>query len=134
MTEQGPDVVVCVPVGDGRQVDHSWGKATVVATVTVRDGAVVGWAEDEVGWDVLHDQGEHGSHHARIARFLLGKGAHAVVASHMGPPMAHMLGKMGLIVAVGASGDAEAAAVQVAGRVTGAVPPVEPSPDDLLGC
>ncbi|MCV2393547.1 hypothetical protein OEB99_04435 [Actinotalea sp. M2MS4P-6] len=133
MSEQG-GVVVCVPVTGDRQVDHSWGKATVVATATVRDGAVVSWTEDAVGWDVLHDEGPHGSHHGRIARFLLGKGAQAVAASHMGPPMVNMLGKMGLVVALGAQGSAEDAVVEVAGRVTGDVTPVEPAAEDMQGC
>ncbi len=42
MAAEPGSVVVCIPVAPGRQVDHSWGKATTVATVTVRDGAVVG--------------------------------------------------------------------------------------------
>ena len=113
------EVVVCVPVDAGRQVDHSWGKATTVATVTVRDGAIVAWAEDAVGWDVLHDEGPHGSHHARIARFLLDRHARGVAASHMGPPMVTMLTKMGLVVDLGASGDAEAAALAVAAKAAG---------------
>lgn len=133
MSEQG-GVVVCVPVDGDRNVDHSWGKATVIATVTVRDGAVAHWAQDEVGWDVLHDEGPHGSHHARIARFLLDKGAHAVAASHMGPPMVTMLGKMGLTVMLRAQGPAEAAALQAAGRVDGTIAAVEPTAEDLKGC
>ena len=134
MTEQ-IGVAVCVPVAPGRQVDHSWGKATVVATATVLDGAIADWSEEAVGWDVLHDEGEHGSHHARIARFLLGHHAKAVAASHMGPPMVNMLTKMGLVVSLGASGSAEAAVLEVAARVADpSVAAVEPSSEDLQGC
>lgn len=117
MAAEPGSVVVCIPVAPGRQVDHSWGKATTVATVTVRDGAIADWTEDAVGWDALHDEGPHGSHHARIARFLLERHAQAVAASHMGPPMVNMLAKMGLVVDLGASGDAQAAALTVAAKV-----------------
>lgn len=134
MSEQSSDVVVCVPVAPGRVVDHSWGKAQVVATATVRDGAVATWTEDAVGWDVQHDVGPHGQHHARIARFLLDKGAHAVVASHMGPPMVNMLGKMGVVVQLGASGDAAAAVLAVAEQVHTPAAPVEPAEEDMGGC
>lgn len=134
MSEQSGDVVVCVPVAPGRVVDHSWGKAQVVATATVHGGAVTQWTEDAVGWDVQHDVGPHGQHHARIARFLLDKGAHAVVASHMGPPMVTMLGKMGLTVQLGASGDATAAVLAVAAMVDSPAAPVAPAEEDLGGC
>jgi predicted Fe-Mo cluster-binding NifX family protein len=128
-------VVVCIPVGSDRQVGHSWGKATVVATATVRDGAIVDWAEDTVSWDVLHDEGPHGSHHGRIARFLLEHKAQAVAASHMGPPMANMLAKMGLAVDLGVSGSAEAAVLAAAARVTDpSVVASEPSEADLGDC
>lgn len=123
-------VVVCVPVAEGRQVDHSWGKATVVATAHVVDGVLTGWTEDTVGWDVLHDEGHHGSHHARVARFLLERSAHAVTAAHMGQPMMTMLTKMGLVVELGAAGDAEAAVLAAAARVgEPARPRTEPEAD-----
>ena len=128
-------VVVCVPVAPGRQVDHSWGKATVVATARVVDGVVTEWTEDSVGWDVLHDEGHHGSHHARIARFLLERSAQAVTAAHMGQPMVIMLGKMGLVVELGASGDAEAAVLAAAARVADpGLVPSEPTAEDLESC
>ncbi len=131
MSEQD-EVVVCVPVDGDGQVGHSWGKATVIATATVRDGAVVGWVEDAVGWDVLHDEGPHGSHHGRVAKFLIAQGAQAVAAAHMGPPMVNMLSKMRLVVALGASGPAREVAVEVAGRVADGAAPVEPPAGDLL--
>ncbi len=40
-------------------------------------------------------------HHARIARFLSEPAVETVVADHMGPPMEHMLGKMGIRVYLG---------------------------------
>lgn len=36
-----------------------------------------------MGWDVLHDQGGEGAHHARIVRFL--REHKVVVASRIGP-------------------------------------------------
>lgn len=110
-------VVVCVPVTDDRQVGHSWGKAPRVALVTVRDGQVLAWDEHAVGWDVLHDEGASGSHHARVVRFLREHGVRAVAASHMGPPMQNTLTKLGLALTLDASGDADAAALAAAARV-----------------
>ena len=111
------DVVVCLPVAPGRRVAHSWGKAPVVALATVRDGAVAGWSEHEVRWDLSHDVGQHGGHHARIVRFLREHDVAAVAADHMGPPMVHTLGKLGVEVLLGAGDDGEAAAVAAASRV-----------------
>ncbi len=103
-------MVVCVPVtGDGA-VDHSWGRARRVAVAEVTGGRLASWAEFDVGWDTLHDSGSEGGHHAQLARFLLDHQVEAVVAGHIGGPMEHMLGKMGLRVVLGASGDAREAA------------------------
>ena len=106
----GVAVKVCVPVTSDGLVEPRWGKAHRVAVAEVEDDTVRGWQEFEVGWDALHDAGSEGSHHARIARFLLDQGVEAVAASHMGPPMAAMLERMGLRVQLGASGDAREAA------------------------
>jgi predicted Fe-Mo cluster-binding NifX family protein len=81
-----------------------------VAVTTVDEDGIVDWREFEVGWGSLHDAGTEGSHHARIARFLLDHEVEAVVAYHMGPPMAHMLQKMGITVQLGKEGSARAAA------------------------
>ncbi len=102
-------MIVCVPVGADGQVGHSWGKAPRVAVAQVSDGRVAGWEEFEVGWDRLHDEGTEGGHHARIATFLMDHGVERVVAGHMGPPMQQMLGRMGLQVRLGVSGEARAA-------------------------
>ncbi|HWS58890.1 MAG TPA: NifB/NifX family molybdenum-iron cluster-binding protein [Actinotalea sp.] len=109
-------VVVAVPVTAERQVDHSWGRAPRVALVSVADGRVVGWTEHAVGWDVLHDEGAEGSHHARVVRFLRENGVGAVAASHMGAPMVRTIGKLGLRLLLDAHGDAEAAALTVAAQ------------------
>jgi predicted Fe-Mo cluster-binding NifX family protein len=111
-------VVVCLPVTVDGAVDHSWGRAGRVAVAEVTDGRVASWEEFEVGWDALHDAAGEGGHHARVARFLIDHGVDAVAAGHMGPPMEHMLGKMGLRVALGASGDGRQAALAVASGPT----------------
>lgn len=112
-----PAVVVAVPVAPGRQVAHSWGRAPLIALVTVTDGQVSDWAEHAVGWDELHDTGTEGSHHARVVRFLRENGVQAVAAQHMGPPMQNTLAKLGIAVSLTTTEDATAAALAVAGTV-----------------
>jgi len=103
-------MLTCVPVLPDGQVDPRWGRAAVVAIAQVDDGTVTAWQEFNVGWDHLHDVGTEGGHHARVARFLREHGVQAVVADHMGPDMLTMLGRMGVVVRLGASGDAREAA------------------------
>jgi len=109
-------VLVCVPVTVDGSIDPRWGRADRVAIAQVTEQGVGGWQEFDVGWNTLHDAGTEGSHHARIARFLLDNRVEAVVANHMGPPMANMLDRMGLKVRLGATGDAREAAMGAIGR------------------
>ncbi len=111
-------MVVCLPVTVDGAVDPSWGRAQRVAVAEVTDGVVASWKEFDVGWDALHDAEGEGAHHARLARFLLEHRVDAVAAGHMGAPMEHMLGRMGLRVALGASGDARQAALAAASGPT----------------
>jgi predicted Fe-Mo cluster-binding NifX family protein len=78
-------------------------------------GQIVDWQEIDVGWDMAHDAGTEGSHHARVATFVRDQGVQAVAAGHMGPPMQNMLSKMGVRVVLSAAGDARAAARAVEG-------------------
>jgi predicted Fe-Mo cluster-binding NifX family protein len=103
------DVVVCIPVAGDGTVEHRWGRAPHVAVARVRAGEIVEWAEHAVRWDVLHDTGTEGSHHARVIRFLRENDVTAVVASHMGPPMVTSITKLGLDLHLGATGDARQA-------------------------
>jgi predicted Fe-Mo cluster-binding NifX family protein len=107
-------MIVCVPVEADGSVGHSWGRAPRVAVAEVDGSAVVGWHEHDVRWDVLHDEGTEGGHHARVARFLIDNGVQAVAAGHMGPPMVRMLAGMGIRVLLGAEGDARSMAVAAA--------------------
>ncbi len=90
---------------------QGWGRARRVAIARVEDGRIERWTEHETRWDVRHDEGSEGSHHARIARFLTENGVEAVVAGHMGPPMVQMLGRMGIAVRLDDSEDPRAAAL-----------------------
>jgi predicted Fe-Mo cluster-binding NifX family protein len=114
-------MIACVPVTPTGEIDPRWGRAGRVAIADVRDGALERWQEVEVGWDVAHDMGPEGDHHARVARFLQEQGVQVVVAHHMGEPMRHMLDAMGLHVRLGVSGDARAAVL-----ATAAEPALEP--------
>ncbi len=107
-------MIVCVPLTADGQVGDGWGRAERVAVASVSGGAIERWDVFEVGWDRLHDEGPEGSHHARIARFVAEHGVQQVVAGHMGPPMQHMLERMGIAVRLGASGDARRAVTTVA--------------------
>ena len=99
-------MIVCVPVTPDGSVDPRWGRADRVAVAEVTAAGVESWQEHDVGWGALHDSGPEGTHHARIARFLLEHDVEAVVANHMGGGMEHMLGKMGIAVHLGAAGPA----------------------------
>jgi len=111
-------MIVCVPVTPDGEVDPRWGRAARVAVATVEAGRITAWEEHAVAWDVLHDVGTEGGHHARVATFLKGHGVEVVVAGHMGPPMAQMLAKMRILARTGAQGEARVA-VEHAGRLDG---------------
>lgn len=98
----------------GSQAGGGWGRARRVALATVADGVVTGWDEHDVRWDLAHDEGSEGSHHARVVRFLREHGVQVVATGHMGPPMARMLGTMGIRAVVDAAGDPREAAVAAA--------------------
>lgn len=104
-------MIVAIPVSPDGTTEHGWGRAPRVAVAKVQAGVIESWAEFDVRWDELHDEGTEGGHHARIARFLTEHHVEAVVAGHMGPPMVQMLGRMGIGVHLGAQGDARAAAL-----------------------
>ncbi len=106
-------MVICVPVTVEGLIDPRWGRADRVATMEISGDGIADWQEFDVGWGTLHDEGTEGSHHARIARFLLDHHVGAVVANHMGEPMVHMLQQMGIAVHLGASGGAREAAMVV---------------------
>jgi predicted Fe-Mo cluster-binding NifX family protein len=104
-------MMVCVPITKEGLIDPRWGRADHVAITEVTGDGIASWQEFEVGWNALHDAGTEGSHHARVARFLKEHHVDAVLANHMGPPMVHMLERMGVKVLLGAMGNAREAAI-----------------------
>ena len=101
---------VAVPVSPDGSVDPRWGRAHRVATADVVDGDVVDWRVHDVAWDVLHDEGTEGAHHARVARFLRDQAVETVAAHHVGPGMQRMLDSMQIHLVPGLAGDARTAA------------------------
>lgn len=99
---------IATPVTDTGQSAAAWGKAHWIGVATVEDGAVSAWQVHEVAWDVSHDEGTHGSHHARIVRFLKEHGIQAVVVDHMGPGMVQVMQTMQIPVLPASPGDAQA--------------------------
>ncbi len=107
-------MIIAIPVTEDGQVDPRFGKAQDVAIAEVNGSKVDSWEVHRVAWGELHDQGTHGSHHARIVRFLLDHAVEAVVINHCGAPMMNTMQKMGLTIAVNATGPAKEAALQAA--------------------
>lgn len=99
---------VATPVTADGQSASAWGKAHWIGVATVEDGAVTDWQVHEVGWDVSHDEGTSGSHHARIVRFLKERAIQAVVVDHMGPGMVKVMETMGIPLLPASPGDAKA--------------------------
>lgn len=105
-------MIIAVPVTPQGQVDTRWGKAHYVAVAQLDAGEIASWEQHEVSWDDLHDQAGHGSHHARIVRFLREHSVEAVVINHCGAPMMNTMEKMGLVIVVDAQGDAREIALR----------------------
>ncbi|WP_448630569.1 NifB/NifX family molybdenum-iron cluster-binding protein [Cellulomonas soli] len=105
-------MIVCIPVTDDGLVGPGWGRAARVALADVQGGEITAWDEVDVRWDLAHDEGTEGSHHARVARFVRERGVGTVVAGHMGPPMVNMLGKLKVVTVLGAQGSARDAVLQ----------------------
>jgi predicted Fe-Mo cluster-binding NifX family protein len=101
--------VICITITPDGQVGGGLGKATAVAVARVADGSLSSWEVFDVGWDVLHDAGPHGTHHGRIVRFLQEHEVTDVAAGHIGESMQNTLGKLGLRVHLDIQGDARAA-------------------------
>ncbi len=101
-------MIVMTPVTPEGATDPRFGRAPRVAVAEVVDGQITSWAEHQVNWDVLHDEGTHGAHHARVMTFLKEQGVEAVVSAEMGPGMARMLDTAKIPVLLASPGDAKA--------------------------
>lgn len=105
--------VAVVVTSDGNLIGGGLGRASHMAVAVVDNGAITSWQVFNVQWDVLHDEGPHGTHHGRIVRFMQEHAITRVVASHMGPPMQNTLTKLGVALTMDVSGDAKAAVLGV---------------------
>lgn len=101
-------MIVMTPVTQEGRSEGRFGRAHWVAVATVDNGEITEWQVHEVAWDILHDEGGHGSHHARVIRFLKEQNVDAVVAAEMGPGMVRMLSSAKLPVLPASPGDAKA--------------------------
>ncbi len=99
---------IATPVDAEGNTWPAWGRAHWVALATLKDYQVVDWQVEEVGWDVSHDAGTHGSHHAEVVRFLKDNEVGAIVVDHVGPGMERMLVTMGIPLLQATPGDARA--------------------------
>ena len=99
-------MIVATPVTEDGRSAPAWGKAHWIGVAEVSDGHVSSWQVHEVAWDVSHDEGTHGSHHARIVRFLKEHGIEAVVVDHMGPGMVQVMATMRIPLLPATAGDA----------------------------
>lgn len=110
-------MIIATPVTEDGQVDPRWGKAPRVAITQIEDGVIERWDEHEVGWDVLHDEGAHGTHHGRIVKFLRENQVDAVIIAKCGAPMLNTMQKMGLIIALDAEGPARDVALNTSPKI-----------------
>lgn len=107
-------VTMAASVEPDGTVGDSWGKARSVVVAQVRDGEFVEWRRHEVAWDVVHDEGTPGAHHARVVSFLRANGVQAVLVDHVGAGMRRMLASMGIHLVEHVAGDARTAMLEVA--------------------
>lgn len=113
-------MIVATPVTADGLSAAAWGRAHWIGVAEVVGTEVRDWQVHEVGWDVSHDEGTHGSHHARIVRFLREHGIEAVVVDHMGPGMVRVLESMGIPLLPASPGDARASVLAALGSARGA--------------
>ena len=112
-------MIIAVPVTADDRVAYGWGRAPRVALAAAADGAISTWQVHDVGWDMLHDEGTEGAHHARVVRFLKDNEVEAVTAERMGDPMVRTLDSMGIPVVLGATGDARTCVLAALAVVSG---------------
>jgi predicted Fe-Mo cluster-binding NifX family protein len=98
---------LATPVDATGHSGHAWGKAHWVAVADVADGTISDWQVHEVAWDVSHDSGTHGSHHALVVTFLREQRIDAIVVDHVGEGMRRMLATMNIPMLPASPGDAK---------------------------
>ena len=105
-------MIVAIPVTPEGLVDPRWGKADQVAVVRIEDNEIHVWQVHLTDWQRLHDEGQHGTHHARVVRFLRDNDVDTVVIDHAGASMLNTMEKMKLNIVLDASGPAREAALR----------------------
>lgn len=110
-------MIVATPVTCDGRTAHAWGRAHWLGIAEVTGPRVTSWTIHEVGWDDLHDAGTHGSHHARVVRFLKEQGVQVVVVDHVGPGMARVLESMQIPVLPATPGDARESILAAVARL-----------------
>ncbi len=111
-------MIIAAAVEPDGSLGHSWGKAKSVVVATVEADEIVDWRPYEVAWDLLHDEGTPGAHHARVVTFLQAHDVEMVLVDHVGDGMRRMLPSMGVELREGVQGDARSA-MRAAARTGG---------------
>lgn len=101
-------MIIATPTTATGEAAGGWGRAHWIGIAELQDGEISAWQLHEVGWDISHDAGTHGSHHARIVRFLKEHGVQAVMVDHMGQGMQQVMAKLGIPLLPATPGDAQA--------------------------
>ena len=107
-------MIIAAAVEPNGSLGHSWGKAKSVVVATAEADEIIDWRPYEVAWDLLHDEGTPGSHHARVVTFLQAHDVELVLVDHVGDGMRRMLAGMGVELREGVRGDARAAMLAAA--------------------
>jgi predicted Fe-Mo cluster-binding NifX family protein len=107
-------MIAAVSITPDGQVAPGWGRARRIVTATVRDGVIADWQELDVAWDVLHDEGTEGAHHARVVRFLRENHVDTVITGRLGAGMARTIEAMNIRLLQGQVGDVRSVVLEVA--------------------
>lgn len=118
---------ILIPVTADGQVEPRFGRAPLVATATVKGGAITSWQEHAVGWGAAHDSGTHGAHHARIVRFLREHEVDTIVVEHMGAGMRRVACRMGVRLLATDGGAARQAVLEALAQPRELSEPSEPT-------
>lgn len=89
---------VMLPVNADGTVELRFGRAHFVAVAEFDGDQLTNWTVDEVNWDVLHDEGTHGHHHARMVRYIKEHNVERIGFVGMGQSMMNTLNKANVLL------------------------------------
>ncbi len=98
-------MIMGVPVTLDGDLQPHFGRSPQMGIAEVEDGDIVSWELHEVRWDIAHDEGPEGSHHARMVRFMREQAVTHLVIGNMGAPMQNVVTKMGIALIPARSSD-----------------------------